>query len=139
MTNQELEFSKKAIATIPEGSLIINEPNDGSGFLYSLFGANLYYRKFDLPSLEGEREDSQVIRFNLSNYSSDTQVQEAVDNIDAKYVILLDQGENDGEERQRFWSYYPEQWTGIEGISDDTPGFTIILAKDDMRLYKIDR
>lgn len=139
LTNQELEFSKKAIATIPEGSLIINEPNDGSGFLYSLFGANLYYRKFDLPSLEGEREDSQVIRFNLSNYSSDTQVQEAVDNIDAKYVILLDQGENDGEERQRFWSYYPEQWTGIEGISDDTPGFTIILAKDDMRLYKIDR
>ena len=71
--------------------------------------------------------------------SSNIQVQEAVDDIDAEYVLLLDQGENDEEERQRFWSYYPEQWIGIEAISDDTPGFTVVLAEDDMRLYKIDR
>ena len=139
LTDQELEFSKRAIDAVPEGSLIINEPNDGSGFLYSLLGANVYYRKFDLPSLEEEREESQLVRFSLMDCSSNIQVQEAVDDIDAEYVLLLDQGENDEEERQRFWSYYPEQWIGIEAISDDTPGFTVVLAEDDMRLYKIDR
>ena len=28
-------------------------------------------------------------------------------------------------------------WRGIDGIDEDTPGFELVLKRDDMRLYKI--
>ena len=52
-------------------------------------------------------------------------------------MLLLDQGMRTNQTKH-FWSYYPEQWSGIEGITDQTPGFKTILAEKDMRLYKIE-
>ena len=30
-----------------------------------------------------------------------------------------------------------EEWAGIDGVRDDTPGFEVVLSEGDMRLYKI--
>ena len=35
------------------------------------------------------------------------------------------------------FSYYPDQWTGIDAINDQTPGFEVVLSEGDMRLYRI--
>jgi len=32
---------------------------------------------------------------------------------------------------------YERKWAGIDTISDDTPGFSVVLAQGDMRLYRI--
>jgi len=136
LTSDEEAFATEALELIPRESLIINEPNDGSGFLYALDAANIYYRAFALPSTESEKNESQVIRDSLSEIETNTKVKDAVQAIGAQYVLVLDQDESQ-EDTQHFWSYYPEQWTGIESINDSTPGFSVVLARDDMRLYKI--
>lgn len=137
LTKEEICFIKKALTLIPEGSGVINEPNDGSGFAYALYGMNTYYRSFDLPSLDWEERDSQVIRSSLKDICINDGARESVDSVGAKYVLLLDQGMRTNQTKH-FWSYYPEQWSGIEGITDQTPGFKTILAEKDMRLYKIE-
>lgn len=149
LDEEEREFVEKALEIVPEDALIINSPNDGSGFIYALYDANTYYREFALPALEGEKEESVEIRASLDDIATNADVAKAVEEIGAQYVLLLDQGsaedlerieEGDDEDvpaRAFFWSYYPEQWSGIEGITDDTPGFEVVLSEGDMRLYRI--
>ena len=64
-------------------------------------------------------------------------MQEAVESIGAEYVLQLDQGEPDVESPRLFTYENGKKWRGIDGIRDDTPGFEVVLAEDDMRLYKI--
>ena len=137
LSTRELEFSQEALSLIPEGSGIINEPNDGSGLLYALLNANIYYRSFDLPELENEKQESVAVRQGLDKVAYDDSIQEAVRKTGAKYLLVLDQGRKP-DETPHFWSYFPEQWKGIEGVDDSTPGFSVVLSRDDMRLYKID-
>lgn len=137
LSTRELEFSQEALSLIPEGSGIINEPNDGSGLLYALLNANIYYRSFDLPELENEKQESVAVRQGLDKVAYDDSIQDAVRKTGAKYLLVLDQGRKP-DETPHFWSYFPEQWKGIEGVDDSTPGFSVVLSRDDMRLYKID-
>lgn len=137
LSMRELKFAQEALSLIPEGSGIINEPNDGSGLLYSLLNANIYYRYFDLPALENEREESIAVRRGLDKVAFDSSIQDAVRKTGAKYLLVLDQGKKPGD-TPHFWSYFPEQWKGIEDVNDSTPGFSVVLSRDDMRLYKID-
>ena len=139
LTNEELRFAQKALSLIPQGSLIINSPNDGSCFLYSADDANVMYRALSLPDYpEEESKAGREIRKNLIHISTDNNIRQDVEELDAHYVLLLDQGKRDDEFRLYFWSYYPDQWEGIETITDNTPGFTVVLAERDMRLYRID-
>lgn len=137
LSTSELEFAQEALSLIPEGSGIINEPNDGSGLLYSLLNANIYYRSFGLPELENEKQESVAVRQGLDKVAYDDSIQDAVRKTGAKYLLVLDQGRKP-DETPHFWSYFPEQWKGIEGVDDSTPGFSVVLSRDDMRLYKID-
>lgn len=138
LTEDEIEFAKKALELIPEGTRIINQPNDGSVFLYPLYNANLVYRTFALPSLDGELDASVTVRQSLCEIDSNPEVQGAVSELGAEYVLLLDAGgERDGRAWQ--WSYYESQWVGLNGINDETPGFEVMLADGDMRLYRITR
>ncbi|WP_332307371.1 DUF6541 family protein [Thermophilibacter immobilis] len=138
LSSDEIAFSQEALLAVPEGSLILNSPNDGSAFLYGLYGANVYYRRFDLPSNErSESADSRLMRESLDKFAMDQSVQDAVERSGATYLLLLDQGEEASDARRHFWSYYPEQWLGFESVSDETPGFTVVLARGDMRLYRI--
>lgn len=136
LTANELEFSKEALELIPEGAVIVNQPNDGSAFLYPLEDANIVYRNFALPSLEQEKDASVLVRTKINEIATDPAVRDAVDEMGAEYVLLLDAG-GEYEGRGWFWSYYDTQWTGLNAITDDTPGFELLLAKDDMRLYRI--
>lgn len=136
LTDEELTFSQNALSKITDSAAVINEPNDGSAFLYSLTGMNVYYRRFSLPSLEGETKESQVIRNHLSEISCNRDVRSACDKLDLKYVLILDLKEKDNP--HHFWSYFPDQWQGIEAIDDDTPGFKTVLSQGNMRLYEIE-
>lgn len=138
LTYEEEQFARKALKLVPDGALIINSPNDGSAFLYALDNANLLYRSFSLPALDGELQESVAIRLRLDEMMDNPNVREAVRHIGAEYVLLLDQGEDEGENRQRFWSYFPDQWAGIENVTGETPGFSIILSEGDMSLLKIE-
>lgn len=138
LTTEELEFSKKALEITGTDALIINSPNDGSAFLYTLLDANVLYRRFALPPIEEEQTWSETIRHGLNKINSNDGVQDSVQSIDAIYLLKLDQGDDlFNEDRQYFWSYWPDQWDGIDAVDDSTPGFEVVLSEKDMRLYKI--
>lgn len=131
----EREFVRRAKEVLPEGSVVINEPNDGSAFAYCVDGANVafrYLREFDTPD---ERESSRIVRLELVNAASDDRVAAAVHDLGAGYLLLLDQGNPDAT---RLFTYNPQEWEGVEAVTDETPGFTVLLAQGDMRLYRID-
>ena len=138
LTHEEEQFARKALKLVPDGSLVINSPNDGSAFLYALDNANILYRSCSLPSADDELQESIDIRMRLDELVDDVAVRDAVERFGAEYVLLLDQGADNGENRQRFWSYFPDQWTGVEGVTNETPGFSEVLSEGDMSLLKIE-
>lgn len=133
---EEQQFVDKVLATIPEDSLVINQPNDGSAFAYGLDGLNTYYRS---NSVSGLTKDSETIRKEMNEIASNENVQNAVKAIGAQYVLLLDQGVpwEDGIWMSEYHEGAPQSWDGLNNITDDTPGFEVVLADGDMRLYKI--
>lgn len=139
MTYEEQLFSEKALGMMEEHALILGSPNDGSFLLYPLYNANMYYRNARRPSEKAETPESKIIRTRLCNYAFDSEVQEAVKQIGARYVLLLDAGEREDEFRINYVIYYPEDWVGIESISESTPGFTLLYQDKDMQLYEINR
>ena len=136
----EWEFAKRALELVPEGDVIINQPMDGSSFLFGLEGDNLRYRYLDGYDAE-ESSDLSVLRTALCDYATNPEVQQAVKKVDAKYVLVLDLGGERTTERRYLDQsvVYPVDWGGIEGINDNTPGFTVVLSEGDMRLYRINR
>lgn len=133
---EEQQFVDKVLATIPEDSLVINQPNDGSAFAYGLDGLNTYYRS---NSVSGLTKDSETIRKKMNEIASNENVRNAVNAIGAQYVLLLDQGVpwEDGVWMSEYHEGAVQSWDGLNDITDDTPGFEVVLADDDMRLYKI--
>ena len=130
----EQAFVLKVLETIPEGALVLTHPNDGSVFAYGLDNLNTYYRQI---SHEGETEDARLIREHLDDIATDPEVQKAVKETGARYVLLLDQGVS--RKKGTWLAQYkdPESWRGIDNITDDTPGFKPILSNGEMRLYEI--
>lgn len=132
---EERQFVRDALELVPEGSLILNEPNDGSLLAYSTQDANLYYRYF---SIDGEEsEESALIRTRIDEYVSDATVRDAVASTGARYVLVLGLGGEPSDTRRYGDFYQPQMWTGFNGIADDTPGFEVVLARDDLRLYRL--
>lgn len=134
---EERDFLEKAAEVIPDGSVVVNEPNDGSAFGYSLYGINMYYRSMNGYGGSNETEESVIIRTDLKDASSDPEVRGALESIGAEYVLQLDQGDREASGIYLF-SYDPSLWTGIDGITDATSGFEVVLSFGDMRLYKIE-
>lgn len=77
-----------------------------------------------------------MIRANLCNYMNDSATYDAVEDSGIRYVILFDIYDKDGE-RMYDAAKDLSLWKGIMNISDDTPGFEVVLAEDDMRLYRL--
>lgn len=134
----EEESFCKSIEQIVGDGLILNEPQDGSTFAYSVYGLNVYYRIPRTPSEDSETEESKLIRLSLSEYATNESVRQAVDNLGAKYVLQLDAGDGDGTESRIYYNTYSDSaWAGIDSITPDTKGFTLVKSEGDMRLYKI--
>lgn len=136
-TSEEREFVQNAAELIPEDSLVLNFPFDGSVFAYPTDGLNVYYKSCR-PS--NETSVSQIIRTGLNNISANDSVAQAVQDTGAEYVILLDAGSLDMLTEDSYTplaTYHHDMWQGFI-IDDETPGFECILADGNMRLYRID-
>ncbi|MDO4399312.1 MAG: hypothetical protein Q4D27_00005 [Coriobacteriia bacterium] len=129
----EHEFVQK-VKDIVGDDLVINFAPDGSNFAYPTDDLKVYYRN---TKLTRQNDTAVFIRKNLVHYATDEKVREAVDSIGAKWLLLLDY-DVPYEEGNWFRQFKnPSKWRGIMHIRDNTPGFTVVLAENDMRLYKI--
>lgn len=131
----ESEFLERVKEATPNGAVIINQPNDGSAFAYGTDHLNVYYRHI---SIKGLTDDANLIRASASSYVDNEEVAEALRAVGAEYVLLLDQGVTHEEGIWLPQYRDPDQWAGIDSITDDTPGFSVILEDGDMGLYRID-
>lgn len=116
--------------------LIINNPFDGSVYGYAANDLNLMYRKFSSFG-KGETAVSKQIRHGLDRISYDSLIARDVKQSGAKYLLVLDYGEN-GREGVDMPGYHKSGWTGIDSVNDSTPGFSLVLSEKDMRLYSIE-
>lgn len=132
----EMGFVGRVQELVPEGALIINAPYDGSIYAYGLSGINTYYRIMSGYGTEREHDYSETIRLGLSAIATDNDVRDAVASIGAEYVLIFHRDPDFS--RGAFPDYIEEQWTGIDSINDETPGFELVLADGDMRLYRIE-
>lgn len=135
-TAEEQEFVHQVQQTIPEGSVVLNVPNDGSAYCYSVDNLRVFYRRCSPSAFAGSSEAGKLLRTSLNQVSASTEVQEAVRTSGARYVLLLDAGRGENATVNSL-RYKQEDWAGIEGITESTPGFTLVLSQGDMRLYRI--
>ncbi len=135
--NAEKAFVQQVKQTVPADALIINVPDDGSAFAFAADDLRTYFRYTREYDVSSETPESCIIRNSLRTIADNGYVQEAVESIGAEYVLQLDQGEPDVESPHLFTYENGKKWRGIDGIRDDTPGFEVVLAEGDMRLYKI--
>lgn len=137
LDSDELRFAREAEELIPDDAVVVNLPDDGSAFLYGLDGLNLYYRSVGGYGGSSETGSSVLIREHLADAGSNSEVEAALEAAGIDYVLLLDQGGEREEGRRFLDSYNYDLWSGINSINDDTPGFEVVLAEGDMRLYRI--
>lgn len=145
LSSEEERFLKEVADIVPEGSLIVNMPDDGSAFAYATDGLRTYYREYrvhegvesDESSKRFETLESELIRKHANTIAANAEVQAAFETIGAQYVLILDYG--DALERQPMLPTFDmRHWEGIAGITDETPGFSLVLSEGDMRLYRVD-
>lgn len=130
----EIAFVDEVKELIGEEPLVINDPADGSVFAYGVNDLNAYYRYYS--DISGT-EDADAIRLNLKDIATDERVRSVVDEIGAEYVLQLDQPTGDEELSTLSPFTKRESWEGVDAITDETPGFELVLSDRDMRLYRI--
>lgn len=133
---QEIDFLQQ-VRGIVGTDVVINDPTDGSAQAYGQFGIRCLYRYFDGFYKFEQSQESLVIRHQLDHLTIDRSVQEAVATTDARYVLILDHDAAQNSYLAGFNDH--DMWRGIEDVTDDTPGFTVVLSEGNMRLYRIDR
>lgn len=142
LDESERNFLLKVKNIVGTEDLIINSPGDGSLFAYSLLDLNTYYRAVsNFPNTTsysgaGETEASYHIRTSLKTISDNQSVKNAIGSTGAKYVLILG-SENREVRTYNSMSYDSSDWVGIDSITADTPGFTLILEEDGMKLFSI--
>lgn len=136
-TDEERAFVQKAESLIENDSTVVNIPNDGTAWSYGTDGIHVLFRRTgDNGSNPFPSKVNKIIREHLDEISSDPEVRQAVESVDAEYVILLDDPSGDSPTMESL-RYEKEKWTGVESITPDTPGFELLLSEGDMRFYKI--
>lgn len=135
LTANEASFLTE-VREIAGDDLIINNPFDGSVYGYAAYDLNIMYRKFSLVG-DGETSTSRGLREGLDRYEDDLTVGNALKQTGAKYLLKLDYDES-GREGVDMTRYRKSDWVGIDSVTDETPGFKLVLSRDDMRLYVIE-
>lgn len=128
-------FVKQAAEIIPDNSVVLNVPFDGSVFALSEDGLNVFYRSKGDFNTQFETEDSKLIRENADTAYKNQKVADAMERCSISYVLLFDSGLDDIS--PTFNNYDSRDWGGIQRINDASPGYQLVLAKDNMRLYKV--
>ena len=134
LTYRETDFME-SVHHLVGNELVINQPFDGSVFGYGVTGLRCYYRYFSGFGGSDETWQSRVICQRLYNIANDPQVQEAVESVGARYVLVM----STDERKSTFVkdTYDASKWRGINYITDDTPGFELVLEESGYKLYRI--
>jgi len=132
----ERAFVDEVERVVPEGSYIVNVPDDGSAFAYGIDGLNVLYRSTRTYDVESESPEGYILRTRLADAATDADVRSALESVGADYVLVLDD-ERVAADRAYLFTYDPALWQGILSIDADTPGFELVLSEGDMRLYRI--
>nr|WP_315521744.1 DUF6541 family protein [Olegusella massiliensis] len=134
LDQDERDFLVK-VKSITGDNLVLNVPGDGSAFAYPLSDINTYYRQFG----GGNTPESELISNKINEYASNHEVQNAVKTTGAQYLLLLDKNfDAKYAKSSLFDKFHSRDWQGFVSLTDETPGFKVVLDEGDMRLYKID-
>ena len=128
----EREFVSEAMAIVGTDEVLANIPGDGSAVSYGINGCSVLYRYYDEAGSESELEASRQIRLHLNEVASSPEVAAAARELNVGYVLKLHFNGIEGLAHSG-----AENWQGLFAIDDDTPGFEVVLAEGDMRLYRI--
>lgn len=137
-SGEEQDFVNEVKKVVNSEDVILNNPEDGSFFANSVSDLNVYYRTTHVGEKNNDTRDSQLVRTKLNQVSVNSEVRQAVQKTNAKYVLILGQGGRRNKDHPYYLYYKEKLWRGINRIRDDTPGFTVVLSKGDNRLYRID-
>lgn len=137
LDTDELAFLEEVAEIVPEGAIVANNPLDGSVFAYGAYDIHILYR-FVSGYESSERESSRIIRSSLDELLSDDAVREATDDLRVEYVLLLNVDSPSSGYINYVMGDGTADWAGLYGITDETPGFILVLEEGDMRLYKLD-
>lgn len=131
-TNEEKLFCNKTKEITGCDSLILNMPQDGSVFAYAVCGLNVYFKNY---CVSGDTANSCLIQAGLSSIASDAEVRNAVIETGAKYVILLDPGD---EKKVTATGAYTGSvgWEGFNGLENNS-SFKLVLEDGTRKLYEI--
>lgn len=131
---QKYEFLKRA-QKITQQDVVLNNPFDGSVLAYGMTSMQTFWR-YPYVLNEFEKPSFARVRIELDEISYNDKVRDAVKKFGAKYVLSL--GKSRCEDASLMGKYSPQAFSGIDRITPDTKGFTLVLQQDDMALYKID-
>lgn len=135
LTSEEDKFVKR-VMSIAGRDCVVNVPSDGSCWSYGVEGLNALFRRSATAGPSGSEPYATVLRTELCDYVTSDEVREAVEKTGARYVMLLDEKSYNDRTVVKL-RYKEEDWVGIESVTQDTPGFTLVLSEGDMRLYRI--
>lgn len=132
----ERAFLKK-VKDVVGNEAVANMSYDGSAFAYATDDIDVVFSLFGLDP----DEDSVIIRHGLNRVAIDSEVEAAARRQGVKYVLQLDKGSVNGslskDASVNLMTYHKKEWNGIMQVDEHTPGFDLVLAEGDMRLYRI--
>ena len=131
-TQEKIDFLDKVSSILKPEEIVLNYTYDGSIWAYASNNINVFYKKFN--QTEYQTDAAKQIRTSLASYTTNATTHEALQEIGAKYVLLLNDGSPDSQINYR---YMANDWEGIASITPQTPGFEVVLNSGDMYLYRI--
>lgn len=141
----ELAFAKKVEEIVGENDVVLNNPFDGSAFLYAYSNLNTYYKAFIHEDADtGRLSDSDAgrsLRHDIDEWSTNQNVASLLEDRGIRYVLLLDAGGLDSELStfdNNYTEDYEAEFEGLNCIDENTPGFSLVLRSGDMLLFRID-
>ncbi len=132
LTQEERDFLQTVSSTIGNEGVIFNAPHDGSAYAYALSGINIVNRSFH----ETDDYAIRLLASDINSIATNKEVARIAKDMNIEYVIQLDAPTSEKRTLYRP-SVRNDSWKGVLEIREDTPGFELVLAEGDMRLYRI--
>lgn len=134
LDKEELDAGQEIAAITSDGGLVLNNALDGSAFYYSACGINVLNRT--CGSGRGTDENADLSK-SAVDYASNPDIKKKMGNLDIRYVLQLDSGACPSDRNTFVLDYNPSDWSGIQDITPETPGFDLVYSEGDIRLYHL--
>ena len=140
-SEDKMAFVERVRELVGPDAVVLNEPYDGSVYAYGVSDLNVMWRYMSDYGAASERAESVALRRGLAEHagtgSRAEDARAALAATGAEYLMRL--GGTPTGDRPYFSPYEYDDWEGVLDVTDDTPGFELVLAEDNMRLYRIVR